>query len=64
METLKTIKDFVLEIDNEKQLIIYGAGEIGKLVFKFLKSKAITVTAFAVTTQTKEWEWGVFRFAR
>lgn len=58
METLKTIKDFVLEIDNEKQLIIYGAGEIGKLVFKFLKSKAITVTAFAVTTQTKEWEWG------
>lgn len=58
MKIAKTIKELIIEIDSNKHLIIYGAGKIGKLVFNFLKSKTIPVTAFAETTQTKEWEWG------
>lgn len=57
MKVVKTIKEFITEINYEKQLIIYGAGEIGKLVYKFLKSKGISVTAFAVTMQNSEWEY-------
>lgn len=57
MEIVKTIKEFILEINKKKPLVIYGAGEIGKLIFKYLKSKGIMVTAFTVTMQAQEWEW-------
>ncbi len=57
MEAVKTIEEFIMEIDNKKQLIIYGAGQIGKLIYSFLRSNGIAVTAFAVTMQTQKWEW-------
>lgn len=54
MKIVKTIEELIRETDNKKQLIIYGAGQIGKLVYGFLKNNGITVTAFSVTMQTKE----------
>ncbi len=58
MKTVRTIEELIMETDSKKQLIIYGAGQIGKLVYGFLRSNGITVTAFAVTMQTKEWKYG------
>ena len=52
MKTVKTIEELIMEIDNKKRLIIYGAGQTGKLVCDFLKSKGIEVISFAVTSQS------------
>ena len=61
MEAVKTIEEFIMEIDNKKQLIIYGAGQIGKLIYSFLRSNGIAVTAFAVTMQTQNGSGRVFQ---
>lgn len=57
MKTVKIIEELIMETDNKKRLIIYGAGKIGRLVYDFLRSNGIAVTAFTVTMQFKECEW-------
>ena len=57
MKTVRTIEELIMETDSKKRLIIYGAGQVGKLVYGFLRSNGITVTAFSVTMQIKEWSY-------
>lgn len=51
MKTFRMIEGFIEELHSKKKLIIYGAGWGGKSVHRFLKKRAITVTAFASTVQ-------------
>lgn len=56
MRIARTIEEWMLEIRKQKELVIYGAGETGRHVCKFLQSRQIAVKAFTVTNQDKSWK--------
>ncbi len=49
MKMFRTIEELYTELDNGKSLILYGAGWAGKTICRFLKTKNIPISAFAVT---------------
>ena len=56
MKIAKTTEEFIAEIDCKRQLIIYGAGTIGKAVCRILKNQGRVISALAVTMQAKDRE--------
>ena len=56
MRMLKTMDEFHKASDNQKKLILYGAGWAGKTVYKFLKIHHIDNVEFAVTVMSESVE--------
>ncbi len=56
MRMLKTMDEFHKASDNQKKLILYGAGWAGKTVYKFLKIHHIDNVEFAVTAMSESVE--------
>ena len=55
MRAVETLEEFI-EINRKKNSIIYGAGWGGKVVFRYMKTNGLKVTAFAVTDANRAGE--------
>lgn len=53
MHQIYTIEEFKKKINNGKQIVIYGAGAMGRVIYRFLDRTNISVLLFAVTKQEK-----------
>ena len=51
MEQINTVKEYVKEIKryDKKNIYIYGAGKVGKIIYKICCDNKINIKAFCVT---------------